>query len=138
MAKKKTAVKSAKNRPGSRPAKDDGAPIFFYYKGARYELKIVNSVNRRFRQLAGDLLEDADALQSGDLDEEKNSALLYYVLMAVLKLQGDWKDHEDDFEPDVTLFPKVHKAMDRFQAGINQPGEPNGGAQEQSPKSATA
>ena len=128
MAKKKTAVKSAKNRPGSRPAKDAGAPIFFYYKGARYELKIVNSVIRRFRKLGGDF-EKAE-------EEPLEQATL--LLMAVLKLEGQVEDHEDDFESILTAAPKIKLAMERYQKSSGEPGEPNGGLSAQSPESATA
>lgn len=121
MPKKKTAVKRAKNTPGSRPAKDDGAPIFIYYKGARIELKVVNSVIRRFRKLGGDF-------EKAETEPEEQVVLL---LMAALKLEGKAEDHEDDFESLLGLAPKVKLAMERYQKGTGAPGEPNGGGSAQ-------
>jgi len=122
MPKKKTAIKRARNKPGARTQnKASGAPIFFYYKGARYELKIVNSVIRRFRKLAGDVEDDVE------LSEDEATGRMYYLLMAVLKLHGNWEEHEDSFESLVTLAPKFAQAMERFKSGGNVPGEPVGG-----------
>ena len=122
MAKNKTATPRARNKPAAiAQSKAAGAPIYFYYKGARHELKIVNSVIRRFRKLAGDLEDKTD------LSEDEAMGRMYYVLMAVLKLSGDWETHEDDFESVITLAPKFTEAMARFKGEADTPGELNGG-----------
>lgn len=118
MAKKKTAAPRAKNRPGSRTPKPEGEPIFVYYKGERVELKVVNSVIRRFRKLGGDF----------EKAEEEPIEQVILLLMAALKLEGDIEDHEDDFESILTLAPKVKEAMERFKSGSGAPGEPSGDA----------
>lgn len=108
--------------------RDDGEPIFVYYKGARIELRVVNSTIRRFRKLGGDF-------EKAQEDPEEQVILL---LMAALKLEGKAEDHEDDFESLLSLAPKVKMAMERYQEGTGAPGEPSGDANSQSPDSATA
>lgn len=128
MTKKKTAVKSAKNRPGDRAsANDDGKPIFIYYKGERKELKVQNSVVRRFQKLGGDF----------EKAEEEPLEQIIKLLMAAFKLTGDIEDHEDDFESLLGLAPKIKLAMERYNGGSAQPGEPIGDAVSQSPESVT-
>ncbi|MGB0745221.1 MAG: hypothetical protein ACPGSB_11915, partial [Opitutales bacterium] len=101
---------------------------FFYYKGARYELKIVNSVISRFRKLIA-----ASAKEEHEPEEQ-----FTMLLMAFLKLEGEAEDHIDDFESILNFAPKVQLAMERFEKGTGAPGEPHGGSSAQSPESATA
>lgn len=108
-------------------SKDDGQPIFVYYKGARIELRVVNSTIRRFRKLGGDF-------EKAQQDPEEQVILL---LMAALKLEGKAEDHEDDFESLLSLANKVKLAMERYQVGTGTPGELSGGALVQPPEFAT-
>ena len=118
-AKKQTAKKAAE-------AADNGEPIYVYYKGERLELKIVNSVVRRYKKLMGTQDVDLDALQSGEADEDVAIEQMFLCLMAALKLEGSVEDHEDYFEPLDSLGGKFQKALQRYKNGTFVPGEPSG------------